>query len=820
MRHLGRQVGVNLPTQTVDKAYVGQLGKVNLFKDLGASLWRRFALRAFAWAEKWQLPEAVFCLAFAVLFSALLTRSDASLDIDVLNEGDIAQRTVRVPHVLELVSQAELEAARTSAIERVPAVFDFDSEAMSAWVSVWRQSVSRLAQAGLAPKRELMATLEKSLGVSVSQEELNVLLKLKGDRDLDASFAFALAPLWEQKIIDPLQLGSRSAELVNIRDNTTLVLDEKALKSFLTIEEARDLVRNASRLRARAASDRLKYPWTRWSNEQREVVFRIQARLVGPNVTLNKKESEARRDAALRAFVPPKIRLERGEVLVREGERVSKRASELSIQLARLSEDSKGSWALGGTQMGMVLFVALGLYLLRLFGISQFPSVLARRRDVLVFLGGLILGLAFFKLSAHFALRILADEFREVPQEFFLLLIPLATPAMALRLLLGRNVAVAGAAIFSIAAAALLESSGTFGLYIFLVSLCAIHFLQRCRTRGELYHAGFRSSAIAGLGALALHGVWGGVLPEPLRLLFSLETGQTGGWTLGLWIFLGGAGGALASAALTLVVVPLIESVLGYTSDLKLLELARMDHPLLRELILKAPGTYHHSIVVGSLSEAGCEAVGARALLTRVGAYYHDIGKIHRPEYFVENQSGGVNPHELTRPALSAKIIISHVKEGRILAERFKLGSEIIDFIMQHHGTQLVSYFFRKAQAEAQAAGAGDLVNEEDFRYPGPKPQNKETAILALADGVEAATRSLVEPTPARLEGMVKKIVGRALEEGLLDEADITLAEVHSVQKAFLRILLAIHHSRIQYPDQEEGLPKPSTLSFIKAKNT
>jgi hypothetical protein len=178
-----------------------------------------------------------------------------------------------------------------------------------------------------------------------------------------------------------------------------------------------------------------------------------------------------------------------------------------------------------------------------------------------------------------------------------------------------------------------------------------------------------------------------------------------------------------------------------------------------------------------------------------------------------------VNPHDQAKPALSAKIIISHVKEGKTLADQFGLGSAITDFILQHHGTSLVTYFYNKAKHEAAQPGSSikpSEIREDEFRYPGPKPQSKESAILALADSCEAATRSLVEPTPARIEGMVSKIVSRAFSEGLLEEADITLREVGQVEKAFVRILLGIHHNRIQYPDQEQGLPRPKTLAFMK----
>jgi putative nucleotidyltransferase with HDIG domain len=323
---------------------------------------------------------------------------------------------------------------------------------------------------------------------------------------------------------------------------------------------------------------------------------------------------------------------------------------------------------------------------------------------------------------------------------------------------------------------------------------------------------------------VAVLSAWGGSVPTQLGFL-TVDASQEFSWLgIGVWTVVGGFVGGWMSSALTLIVTPVLENILDYTTDLKLLELARMDNPLLKELVMKAPGTYHHSIVVGSLVEAACEAVGVDALLARVGAYYHDIGKIGRAEYFVENQTNGRNPHDQISPHMSAKIIISHVKEGMKMATDAKLGASLMDFIQTHHGTSLVSYFYNKAKQEASQPNARlevKEVAETDFRYPGPKPRSKEAAIMALADSCEAATRSLVDPTPARIEGMVKKILSKAFNEGLLDEAEITLAEVNTVGRAFVRILMGIHHNRIQYQDQEEGLPKRSTtLSFIKSRGS
>ena len=238
------------------------------------------------------------------------------------------------------------------------------------------------------------------------------------------------------------------------------------------------------------------------------------------------------------------------------------------------------------------------------------------------------------------------------------------------------------------------------------------------------------------------------------------------------------------------------------TTDLTLLELADFNHPLLKELSTKAPGTFHHSIVMGSMSEAAAEAIGANRALTRVGCYYHDIGKTIRPEYYVENQIERVNRHEALNPNISAKIIISHVKDGIELAKKYKLPPEIINFIPMHHGTTLVSYFFNKAKNTTD--GNKEDVMENTYMYPGPKPQTRETAIVMLADTIEASARVIEDSSPKKLEEKIEEIIDKRLLEGQLDECDLTLKDLTQIKKSFLNILVGIHHQRIKYPEDKK----------------
>lgn len=252
--------------------------------------------------------------------------------------------------------------------------------------------------------------------------------------------------------------------------------------------------------------------------------------------------------------------------------------------------------------------------------------------------------------------------------------------------------------------------------------------------------------------------------------------------------------GILANAGL-----PLIEYLFDVTTHMTLLEISSQNHPLLRRLVLEAPGTYHHSLIVGNLAEAAAEASGCDWLLARVGSYYHDIGKLEKPMYFTENTTNMPNRHENLSPAMSSLIITAHTKDGVEMAHRHGLPRDIVDFVEQHHGKSVVEYFYQEAVARA---GDEDKPSPEAFRYAGPKPRKKEVAIVLLADALEAATRNLSEPTPARIENLVRDVVDKRLIDGQLDECSLTLGDLRKVRENFVRVLTGMYHSRVRYPNQ------------------
>ncbi len=262
---------------------------------------------------------------------------------------------------------------------------------------------------------------------------------------------------------------------------------------------------------------------------------------------------------------------------------------------------------------------------------------------------------------------------------------------------------------------------------------------------------------------------------------------------------LSGIGNGLFSAVMAIGLLPYLESGFGLTTAVSLLELANPNQPLLKQLLMKAPGTYHHSIIVANMAEAAAEVVGADPLLSRGGAYYHDIGKTKRPYFFIENQLGNENPHNKISASLSTLIITNHVKDGLEMAQQEKLPGIILDIIRQHHGTSLISYFYHQAVEKEK----NEDVIEDNFRYEGPKPQTKEAAIIMLADSVEAAVRAMSKPVAGRVEGLTRKIIKDKLNDGQLDESDLTLKDLDKIADALTKVLSGIFHSRIEYPEKE-----------------
>lgn len=350
------------------------------------------------------------------------------------------------------------------------------------------------------------------------------------------------------------------------------------------------------------------------------------------------------------------------------------------------------------------------------------------------------------------------------------------------------------------------------GLAHFLIlgtsAAVAVLVTGRIRTRTRLIYVGLAVSIASFLVALCVGRVLGQAYgaPQLIRdsLFDSIESGPREHLMNGL---VSGASWAALCAMLSSIlmtgVLPFVERLFDVQTDMSLLELGDARHPLLQELVRKAPGTYNHSINVASIGEAAAEAIGANSLLVRVGAYFHDIGKMLKPQYFVENQGQEVNRHQSLVPAMSTLVIIAHVKDGADLARQHHLPQSIIDFIEQHHGTTLVEYFYRQATKQSEDDPDGADIDEAHFRYPGPRPQTRETAVLMLADAAESASRTLVDPTPSRIENLVHELAMKRLLDGQFSECGLTLQELHAIEQSLIKSITAVYHGRVKYPDQQ-----------------
>lgn len=371
---------------------------------------------------------------------------------------------------------------------------------------------------------------------------------------------------------------------------------------------------------------------------------------------------------------------------------------------------------------------------------------------------------------------------RAVPARLYVYLIPLPAFAMIVRVLLNSEVAILFTVAASVLSAAAASGRWPALLFLLLSGTAAASRSGRIQDRYRMLLAGVYTAPICALGAIAL------------ELAFQ---GAGGIWWAGL---LAGING-LVAGPIALALLPVAEYAFGYASDIRLMELASTGHPLLQRLMLEAPGTFHHSVVVGTLAEAGAAAIHANPLLCRVAALFHDVGKVGKPQYFSENQAGTMNVHDILSPGMSRVVILSHVKEGLKLAQEYRLGDRVAEIIAQHHGTSLLYCFLEKAQSLIQERRA----SEETFRYPGPRPRTREAAIIMLADTAEAAARSLKNPNQGELEETVTRIVNRAYLDGQLNECDMTLRDLHAVEQAFIRVLSAVVHARVDYPESGKG---------------
>lgn len=682
--------------------------------------------------------------------------------------GDIATSDVRATQDYFIEDRLLTEKKRSEAESASPFVYNYNAAASLDLVRRFESAIA-LIRRSLERDEASGETFRQNIGhllmLNVSDREAAALARLASDQSLQMVLEQLSTTLYRQKIVeDKKRFGEdrrHGLVVTDLESKREIAAGDYSL--FMDLNEARDaLIRMKVALSASSGDIAL---------------FKgILSRMIAPNLTFDKEATEQMRHEASSATRPVLFQVKRGEMIVRVGERVTQ---EQATKLDSIFE-SRGieRFIIGVGILGLVLVLFYFPYRFAIKNIRKFnPS----NKDILLLtlmtIGNfVVLKIAFVVSTA------MGSLFPFIDTVDYYYLFPFAASAIIVRIILNSEVALVYCAVCAPLLGIMFNSSLQVVIYALLSGIVGAHGVRQCKERNAIYVAGLKVSVVNMAMAVSFQFFSDSA--------FTIQTAYC--------IVLAGFGGIFNAVCVT-GTIPLIEAVFHYTTDIKLLELANLNSPILRELMIRAPGTYHHSVVVGNLVEAGAEAINANPLLARVAAYYHDVGKISKPLYFIENVGGGENRHDKLSPNMSALILISHVKEGVELARENRLGQPIMDIIRQSHGTSLINFFYQKAKGLA----ATDLqaVDERDFRYPGPKPQTREAGLVLLADCVEAASRTLTDPTPARIQGMVQKIINNIFIDGQLDECELTLKNLHEIAKSFNRILAGIYHQRIDYPE-------------------
>jgi len=467
--------------------------------------------------------------------------------------------------------------------------------------------------------------------------------------------------------------------------------------------------------------------------------------------------------------------VEKGEVLVEAGHRVSEKAARALEELAR----HEGAGARLNAYGGLSLLFLLMFYLFYRDIKRYRPALIADTRKMFLLAFLLLATVILAQFSKH-TLILVADKLQlETATIGFAL--PVTAGAMLVCLLLDFHLALSFSFLVSILLGISFQGDPFIPLYYFLGSIVAALSVIQCKKRTAVLRAGALTALVNSIAIAGIDFYKGELL------------------TRGLYDMSAGFLGAIAVAMIVSATLPFFEAVFDIATDIKLLELLEPNQPLLKKLVYTTPGTYHHSILIGNLAESAAEAIGENPLLARVGAYYHDVGKIRKPEYFIENQHPKDNKHSRLMPSMSSLIIASHVKDGVDVAREHNLPTALIDIIHQHHGTSLITYFYQKAKELQPYA----KIAEEDYRYPGPRPRTKVAAIVMLSDAVEAASRTLDDPTPQRIQALTNSVITRIFLDDQLSLCDLTLKNLREISKSFNLTLNGIFHHRIDYPGME-----------------
>lgn len=709
---------------------------------------------------------------WAVIFFLLIS---LSLSLDLIpnqvdmKAGQVSQSDITAPRTITFIDSSRTSELRQRAAETAPRVYEedstvekdienrinnlFDSIIRERNFFVRNKITLNNTEAENDELKEKDNTLSGQENDNLTQEELNNLSQEEKNKISSLIKADMNIEIEDKTLATLIVLNSE--ELDDLRNRIDNLLKSKLATRILPA----DLSAAKEDLRQSAMELDI-------SRAKRLAVAEITEEVIAANMFLNQEATDRRRAEAISEVDAVQKTVRQGEIIVRKGDVVTESDIEILERLGLQKNGINYYNIAGRVLISLILVLLLGFYF------YKYQKSIWQDNTKLLLIELLI-----------FAVVVFAKILTLFQNPFVDYMVPTAMASILLTVLIGSDTALITTLFISLLISPIYDMNFNIVLTSFLAGLIGIFSVSKVKERGDIIRAGLNVSFI---------------LVFLISGLSLLQQNQD--WTYLIWSVGGGIVNGLLVGVLANGLLPYLEDLFDMTSSVKLLELSNPSQPILKRMLVEAPGTYHHSVIVGNLAETAAEDVGADPLLARAAAYYHDIGKLKRPYFFSDNQFGGENPHDKTSPNLSALIIKSHVKDGVELAEKNGLPSKIIDIIKQHHGTNLISYFYQQALQDNKH----DDIEKNDFRYDGPKPQSKEAAIIMLADITEAAIRSknFNKNNHDRIEGFVRGLVKDKLIENQLDKSNLTLSDLDTIVKSFVKVLTGIYHQRVEYPEK------------------
>lgn len=666
-----------------------------------------------------------------------------------LHKFEVAKQTVRSPSTVE--DRVSTERKRKEALENVPDVYvlnkDIAENRIDLTTSIFDAAMEVNVEVKEAEQHE-NSTLPSNTSIQDRVAKLKEKLTENETKELSDQTFIAL-------------LQANKDDLTIAKDLTVTAINEVMSDRI----PAKDVENSKKEL-----EEQLKF--SSLTSDLKKAAIELGRYAVAQNEFYDQVKTEENRRTIVEDIEPVKIL--QGQIIVEEGQLINQEIYKQLELVGMLNSEKAIQPFIGLTLLALILLVAVYYYFYDL----KVPTE-TKRSYLLMFSIIFILAIALMKIVSLFQ----QFDYAEIGYIY-----PAAMGALLIKILMDEKLSILFTMIIAVCGSIIFnqEVSGTLnitvGIYILCSGIAGILILSRQNHRSKILKAGLYVSVINLVVILAL---------------MLIQNGKYTGLDYGFYVIVAFVSG-IASSVLTIGLLPFFEASFGILSTMRLIELSNPNHPLLRKILTEAPGTYHHSVMVANLAESACEAIGANGLLARVGCYYHDIGKTKRPHFFIENQINIENPHDRLPPQTSVNIIVAHASDGAEMLKKHRMPKEIVDIAEQHHGTTLLKFFFHKANK------SGIEAREEDYRYPGPRAQTKEAAIVGIADSVEAAVRSMSQPTEEQIETIIRNIIADRLQDGQLNECDLTLKELDTVANSLCETLKGIFHSRIEYPEMKK----------------